>query len=95
MDEFKKYIEEMANADYETGMVMASDDYNEFKEIIVEDNPELDKEPEETYSDLWDYYWEVIDERKSLVESRKNKIRESIKTWNGLGRYQKIGRLFP
>lgn len=86
MDEFKKYIEEMANADYETGMVMASDDYNEFKEIIVEDNPELENQSEETYNDLWDYYWEVIDERKSLTESRQNKIRESIKTIKGIKR---------
>lgn len=78
-----KEIKSIAKDDYEVGHPQDPDDFNEFAHLVIDANPELgyyDTDEEEvvitdeaTMHELWDYYWECIDElRGTLYESIDN-----------------------
>lgn len=78
-----KEIKSMAKDDYEVGHPQDPDDFREFAHMMIDDTPELgyydiDEEEvvitdETTMHELWDYYWECLDElRGTLYESIDN-----------------------
>lgn len=78
-----KEIKSIAIDDYEVGHPQDPDDFNEFAHLVIDANPELGYyygdegevviTDEATMHELWDYYWECIDElRGTLYESIDN-----------------------
>ena len=75
-----KEIKSIAIDDYEVGHPQDPDDFNEFAHLVIDANPELGYYDEDegeviitdeaTMHELWDYYWECLDElRGTLYES--------------------------
>lgn len=65
-------IREIAAADWEVGKIFDPEDFDEFAQIMIEDNPALGYYDEDEgkvvitddilMQDLWDYYWECWEE---------------------------------
>lgn len=52
---WKSYVKNMAKDSFECGKPFDSDDFNEFKQILEDDNFKLS---DEEYEKAWNYYWE-------------------------------------
>lgn len=58
-------IEKWAKDDFEQGLTFDPDDYDEFKHLLIDNHPELEQEPDESFKNWFDYYFEMLDNLRS------------------------------
>lgn len=58
---WKSYVKKCAKDTYEVGEPFSSDDFNQFKQIMKDDNFELS---DNEFEAAWNYYWQCYDELK-------------------------------
>lgn len=56
---WKSYVKRWARDDWEAGQPFSSDDFEQFKQMMKDDNFEL---PDNEFEDAWNYYWECYDD---------------------------------
>ena len=56
---WKSYVKRWARDDWEAGQPFSSDDFEQFKQIMKDDNFEL---PDNEFEEAWNYYWECYND---------------------------------
>ena len=56
---WKSYVKRWARDDWEAGQPFSSDDFEQFKQMMKDDNFEL---PDNEFEDAWNYYWECYND---------------------------------
>lgn len=56
---WKSYVKRWARDDWEAGQPFSSDDFEQFKQMMKDDNFELS---DNEFEDAWNYYWECYDD---------------------------------
>ena len=60
-----KEVEKWAKDDFEQGLTLDPDDYDEFKHLLIDNHSELEKEPDESFRNWFNYYFDVLDNVRS------------------------------
>lgn len=58
-------VEKWAKDDFEQGLTLDPDDYNEFKHLLIDNYPELEKESDESFINWFDYYFDTVNDLRS------------------------------
>ena len=56
---WKSYVKRWARDDWEAGQPFSSEDFEQFKQMMKDDNFEL---PDNEFEDAWNYYWECYND---------------------------------
>ena len=63
--DISKEVEKWAKDDFEEGLTLDPNDFNEFKHLLIDNHSELEEEPDESFRKWFDYYFEVLDDVRS------------------------------